>query len=60
MSLVLIHLLLNHIPVVGILFAVVALVVSTLLGWTANIGGQIRHTEIRTGSFQEGRGLHED
>ena len=27
-----------------------AAITSGLMGWTANLGGQIRHTEIRTGS----------
>lgn len=29
-------------------------VLSALMGWTANLGGQIRHTEIRSASFQQG------
>lgn len=29
------------------------LIVSALLGWTANIGGQIRHSEIRSASAQQ-------
>lgn len=27
---------------------------SALMGWTANLGGQIRHTEIRSGNLQQG------
>ena len=30
-----------------------ALIVSVLLAWTANIGGQIRHSEIRSASIQQ-------
>jgi hypothetical protein len=29
---------------------IVSLTVSALMAWTANIGGQIRHTEIRVGA----------
>ena len=29
------------------------LLVSALLGWTANIGGQIRHTEIRSAGLEQ-------
>jgi uncharacterized membrane protein len=29
-------------------------VLSALMGWTANLGGKIRHTEIRSASFQQG------
>jgi uncharacterized membrane protein len=29
------------------------IVLSALMGWTANLGGQIRHTEIRSGDFQQ-------
>jgi hypothetical protein len=29
-------------------------VLSGLMGWTANLGGQIRHTEIRSANFQQG------
>ena len=29
-------------------------VLSALMGWTANLGGQIRHTEIRGANFQQG------
>jgi hypothetical protein len=36
-----------------------ALLVSVLLGWTANIGGQIRHSEIRSADFQQ-RGSSDD
>jgi uncharacterized membrane protein len=36
---------------VGGLVATVAL--SALMGWTANLGGQIRHTEIRSASVQQ-------
>jgi uncharacterized membrane protein len=40
---------------VGVAGVAGSLIVSGLLGWTANIGGQIRHSEIRSGSFQETR-----
>ncbi len=30
------------------------IVLSGLMGWTANLGGQIRHTEIRSANFQQG------
>lgn len=29
-------------------------VLSALMGWTANLGGQIRHTEIRSANLQQG------
>lgn len=29
-------------------------VLSALMGWTANLGGQIRHTEIRSANAQQG------
>jgi hypothetical protein len=29
---------------------IVSLAVTGLMAWTANIGGQIRHTEIRVGA----------
>lgn len=32
------------------LMVIASLTVSGLMGWTANIGGQIRHTEIRVGT----------
>tara|TARA_R110002049_G_scaffold307994_2_gene510514 strand:+ start:188 stop:706 length:519 start_codon:yes stop_codon:yes gene_type:complete len=32
------------------LMVIASLTVSGLMAWTANIGGQIRHTEIRTGA----------
>ena len=35
-------------------------VLSTLMGWTANLGGQIRHTEIRSANFQQGGSAAED
>ena len=35
------------------------LLVSVLLGWTANIGGQIRHAEIRSAGIQQ-RGASDD
>ena len=35
------------------------LLLSVLLGWTANIGGQIRHTEIRSAGLQQ-RGASDD
>jgi hypothetical protein len=36
------------------------IVLSALMGWTANLGGQIRHSEIRSASFQPGGGESED
>ena len=33
-----------------------ALAVAGLMGWTANLGGQIRHTEIRAGAGNGGAG----
>lgn len=35
-------------------------VLSALMGWTANLGGQIRHTEIRSANFQQGGSAAED
>lgn len=35
-------------------------VLSALMGWTANLGGQIRHTEIRSANFQQGGSESED
>ena len=35
-------------------------VLSVLMGWTANLGGQIRHTEIRSANFQQGGSEPED
>ena len=35
-------------------------VLSALMGWTANLGGQIRHTEIRSASFQQGNSDSDD
>ncbi len=35
----------------GWLLLAVALVTGVLMSWTANLGGQIRHTEIRSDSF---------
>jgi uncharacterized membrane protein len=35
-------------------------VLSTLMGWTANLGGQIRHTEIRSANFQQDGSVAED
>lgn len=34
----------------GICTLLAALIVSGLMGWTANLGGQVRHTEIRAAS----------
>lgn len=34
----------------GFLILASALIVSGLMAWTANLGGQIRHTEIRSGA----------
>lgn len=34
----------------------ISLVVAGLMGWTANLGGQIRHTEIRAGAFSATQG----
>ena len=31
----------------GVFVLVASLIVSGLMAWTANLGGQIRHTEIR-------------
>lgn len=41
---------------------VVALVAGGLMGWTANLGGQIRHTEIRSQTAGDAQGSqgHED
>jgi hypothetical protein len=36
------------------------IVLSALMGWTANLGGQIRHSEIRSASFQPFGGESED
>lgn len=36
------------------LMVVASLTVCGLMGWTANLGGQIRHTEIRTGAVTPG------
>ena len=71
MSIVHLHLLLNHVPVVGTLFALLLFAAAILLretvstrfalmGWTANLGGQIRHTEIRSADFQQGGNRLED
>jgi len=39
----------------------ISLVVAGLMGWTANLGGQVRHTEIRAGaSATQGEGPRED
>lgn len=35
-------------------------VLSALMGWTANLGGQIRHTEIRSANVQQGGGAEAD
>lgn len=45
---------------VGVAGVAGTLIMSGLLGWTANIGGQIRHSEIRSGSFQGTSGLDDD
>lgn len=37
-----------------------AAVLGALMGWTANLGGQIRHTEIRSANFQQGGSESED
>lgn len=34
----------------GGLLIVVSMIVSGAMGWTANLGGQVRHTEIRNGA----------
>jgi len=39
---------------VGVGGFVGTVVLSALMGWIANLGGQIRHTEIRGPSFQQG------
>lgn len=36
------------------------IVLSGLMGWTANLGGQIRHSEIRSASLQQGGSESED
>ena len=36
----------------GSLLIACSLVVGGLMAWTANLGGQIRHTEIRSGTIQ--------
>ena len=36
------------------------IVLTALMGWTANLGGQIRHSEIRSANFQQGGGESED
>ena len=36
---------------------VASVIVVTLVGWTANLGGQVRHTEIRAGSSVPADGL---
>jgi len=35
-------------------------VLTALMGWTANLGGQIRHSEIRSASFQQGGSESDD
>ena len=37
-----------------VLFLALALVPAGMMAWTANLGGQIRHTEIRTGAVAQG------
>jgi hypothetical protein len=37
-----------------------SLVVSGLMAWTANLGGQIRHSEIRTGNVLPSTGNESD
>jgi len=34
-------------------------IVSALMGWTANLGGQIRHTEIQGASIQQRAADHD-
>lgn len=36
------------------------IVLTALMGWTANLGGQIRHSEIRSASFQQGGSESDD
>lgn len=37
-------------PALGLLILVASVTVSGLMAWTANLGGEIRHTEIRSGA----------
>ena len=82
MTIVHLHLLLNHVPVVGTLFALflfaaaillreavstrfalgfsAAIAVVAVAVWTADLGGQIRHSEIRSANFQQGGSESED
>jgi hypothetical protein len=54
------HLLLNHIPILGTLFGLLLLLYAAaalalaMIGaglgmWAGNLGGQVRHTEVRAG-----------
>ncbi len=36
------------------------IVLTALMGWTANLGGQIRHSEIRSPNFQQGGSESDD
>jgi uncharacterized membrane protein len=36
------------------------IVLTALMGWTANLGGQIRHSEIRSANIQQGGSESED
>ncbi len=36
------------------------IVLTALMGWTANLGGQIRHSEIRGANFQQGGSESDD
>ncbi len=43
----------------GLLMLAAALIVSGLMAWTANMGGQIRHTEIRAGGSTPAVGIQQ-
>lgn len=60
MNLTHIHLMLDHVPVLGTTLLAASLIVSGLMAWTANLGGKIRHTEIRSNASPALVGVNRD